>query len=724
VCVCLCIFDNRSSIKRIMDENINRLQQTNLRLSRSRNEKLPSDGNFNRYRKSDAGGNRPSEQNGHILGARESIHHVMRQDNKNNNQFVPSYPKSIPVVITDDDGNECTGNQHTVYENIKINRSEDDSNSSADDDYYREGSSDDDEYNEDYDEDSRQIHPQKFRRSLFNGQQHVSKNITKTNHSSNNNNSNKHYHTAPENLYVETALNGISLKTAPSKVGRTVSSTLAKSTTVERAKDKTNGSNRKDEAIAYLLRYETMVRQQEAEDMAVVAHLAPCLLRLEQLIRHSKNKGISNIALETLSSSVPSDWMDRVFTYSDLNLGLEILKKKTNERQGHQNQKITPSEIEFMTTDRQFMMILKMLATTPVLVANVNSDADDTSISEIDDGMSITWLEIIQCYKVCITGMVALEHIPTLIARSSESVATPINCNDDVRARTRERTLDMLTLFRSSLHLKQFYRMQQHQRRYISDITRIEGNERFKTRGNIAINKYKSDRLATLKANTSNPRSNKSWFGSLILFAVVTVFVAILRDKIGMMNVSYTVFPDREMIHETSGRNTTIADASFQGQKWDRTEKNNSSLSKDARKNDFKNDKSQKLHFSDVKDTHETTNTVSILFSPQPQNKLHSVHSSIGRSAMDLALTSSAESRQGTDSVRSIAMASAAVVSTAVVPLLIGQMLPAIFVPVAVVTVVSVPFLVAMNRNVRTWLLIRFAHFRQQNRKILVDLML
>ena len=51
------------------------------------------------------------------------------------------------------------------------------------------------------------------------------------------------------------------------------------------------------QAIAYLLRYETMVRQQEAEDMATVAHIKPLLTRLEALSE--------SYPLEHTSSVVP-----------------------------------------------------------------------------------------------------------------------------------------------------------------------------------------------------------------------------------------------------------------------------------------------------------------------------------------------------------------------------------------------------------------------------------
>ena len=46
--------------------------------------------------------------------------------------------------------------------------------------------------------------------------------------------------------------------------------------------DEDDDDEQKQQALAYLLRYETMVRQQEAEDMATLAHIRPCLQRLEE----------------------------------------------------------------------------------------------------------------------------------------------------------------------------------------------------------------------------------------------------------------------------------------------------------------------------------------------------------------------------------------------------------------------------------------------------------
>ena len=103
----------------------------------------------------------------------------------------------------------------------------------------------------------------------------------------------------------------------------------------------------------------------------------------------------------------------------------------------HQNTKFLQSEIsfeqlklaydillqqqnEFMTTDRQFMMVLKLL-----------TQKVDLKQTELNAAVPyITWAEVIQCYKVCVSGMLTLQH------------SAPA-----VRARTRDRTLALLSLF-------------------------------------------------------------------------------------------------------------------------------------------------------------------------------------------------------------------------------------------------------------------------------------
>jgi hypothetical protein len=162
-----------------------------------------------------------------------------------------------------------------------------------------------------------------------------------------------------------------------------------------------NRNNR--EALAYLLRYETMVRQQEAEDMATLAHLRPCLERLQELLPAVEEKKEGSPE----KSSEEKAWTKQI-SYGSLRKALDVL-----ELQG---------PTEFMTTDRQLMMILRLLT----------QSSSDRHHSPSEDEATLTWAELVQCYKTCIVGMTSLQHLPH---------------QDDTRQRARDRTLAMLALF-------------------------------------------------------------------------------------------------------------------------------------------------------------------------------------------------------------------------------------------------------------------------------------
>ena len=175
--------------------------------------------------------------------------------------------------------------------------------------------------------------------------------------------------------------------------------------------DRVRSDNRNNrEALAYLLRYETMVRQQEAEDMATMSHLRPCLERLNELLPHEMRQyhhqqqqpDHHSDAGDSPSSTKddPDTVWTRQFSYRGLRKALEVL-----ESQG---------PTEFMTTDRQLMMILRLLT---------QSEREKSAL---------TWAELVQCYKTCIAGMTTLQHLPNA---------------DETRQRARDRTLAMLALF-------------------------------------------------------------------------------------------------------------------------------------------------------------------------------------------------------------------------------------------------------------------------------------
>lgn len=159
--------------------------------------------------------------------------------------------------------------------------------------------------------------------------------------------------------------------------------------------DTTKERNR--HALAYLLRYESMVRQQEAEDMAVGEHLRPILERIRALNGEE-------------SKEDDEDWWTSLILYADLKKALVAVEQSHGQ----------PS-LDFWTTDKQVVLVLRHLT---------------QHIDDDDKDASITVVEFIQCYKCCIAGMTTLMHVP----RHETSI----------RMRVRERTLSLLSLFEPS----------------------------------------------------------------------------------------------------------------------------------------------------------------------------------------------------------------------------------------------------------------------------------
>ncbi len=160
-------------------------------------------------------------------------------------------------------------------------------------------------------------------------------------------------------------------------------------------------------ALSYLLRYETMVRQQEAEEMATLAHLRPLLERIQVLSGgRSGNNDFSNHNITSFPQSVNigDDYasLGNEISYQQLKRALEALQIENSP--------------EVMTTDRQLMMMLRLLT------------QKTTDLTE----ETISWGELVMMYKLCILGMLTLQHMP----------ATSLSRN-----RARERTLAMLSLF-------------------------------------------------------------------------------------------------------------------------------------------------------------------------------------------------------------------------------------------------------------------------------------
>jgi hypothetical protein len=153
--------------------------------------------------------------------------------------------------------------------------------------------------------------------------------------------------------------------------------------------DDNSSASGHDKAVEYLLRYETMVRQQEAEDMATLAHIQPILKRL--------------VKLSGEESGYAEDIMAREITFHQLEKALAALEQDSSEA---------------MTTDRQLMLVLRTL----------------TKKSPETQDECLSFAEFYQCYKTVVTGMQTLQYVP------SASL---------VRSRTKDRTLSILSLFES-----------------------------------------------------------------------------------------------------------------------------------------------------------------------------------------------------------------------------------------------------------------------------------
>ena len=204
----------------------------------------------------------------------------------------------------------------------------------------------------------------------------------------------------------------------------------------------TQKTNQKGDAMAYLLRYETMVRQQEAEDMAVLAHIRPCVSRLLELC--GNNTAGNDISQQQQQSALMGTrehelgFLTQEISFVDLQTAVRRLEQQQKERSSsHTNDSSSKQSVEHLTTDRQLMMVLRLL--TQKVVADPHPHSSSSSSNEPafqehepTNTTMISWAEIVQCYKVCIAGMLTLQHLPSDTA---------------LRARARDRTLAMLSLF-------------------------------------------------------------------------------------------------------------------------------------------------------------------------------------------------------------------------------------------------------------------------------------
>jgi hypothetical protein len=168
------------------------------------------------------------------------------------------------------------------------------------------------------------------------------------------------------------------------------------------------GGGSQREGMAYLLRYETMVRQQEAEDMATFEHVRPCIERIKELALGISINNSNSFGQRGPTLALDTAILGQEVSFLDLQKALQGLESQTG--------------IEFFSTDRQLMMVLRLLA---------------SKVHEVEspETLKITWAEFLQCYKTCIAGMMTLQHLPDA---------------STTRSRARDRTLTMLSLFEPS----------------------------------------------------------------------------------------------------------------------------------------------------------------------------------------------------------------------------------------------------------------------------------
>ena len=177
---------------------------------------------------------------------------------------------------------------------------------------------------------------------------------------------------------------------------------------------KTLSSNHPSAAASFVNRYEHMVQSQAGEDAAVWQHVRPCLERVQALIdEHGSTNTSTTTAFHHAQSSSQGSHEKNLIHLSDLKTILPHLRSSSSSAS-------SPKK-EPWTSDRQLMLVLQVLAEEH----NNNNNTD----------ISLTWAEVVQCYKACIGGMQTLERLP---GPSQE------------RDRCRQRTMAMLALFASS----------------------------------------------------------------------------------------------------------------------------------------------------------------------------------------------------------------------------------------------------------------------------------
>mmetsp|Transcript_38055 Transcript_38055/g.43453 ORF Transcript_38055/g.43453 Transcript_38055/m.43453 type:complete len:435 (+) Transcript_38055:185-1489(+) len=169
-----------------------------------------------------------------------------------------------------------------------------------------------------------------------------------------------------------------------------------------------NSSNHSldQQQISYLLRYETMVQQQDAAHKATIEHIKPLF---DIIIRENDKLGCNNNIVGKRSSMNLDTMMKQNISYKSIKQALKKIENSTSD-----------GYMLAMQTDRQLMMVIK------TLMQQEKSSSQDEFL---------TLAELLQCYKTVIDGMQTLQHV-----------------TDSYKQRTRikDRTLSLVSLFESS----------------------------------------------------------------------------------------------------------------------------------------------------------------------------------------------------------------------------------------------------------------------------------
>lgn len=238
-------------------------------------------------------------------------------------------------------------------------------------------------------------------------------------------------------------------------------------------------------ALAYLYRYEQMVRQQDAEDHATISHLRPLFDRLRVLGYSGKGGveggGRSGTTQNGIDHKSPLSYEaleneDHFFTNGKLDDDDDDDDDENDARKENLGYCEIPNLLsypamknalvllrnddhseEVMSTDQQLMMVLSEITRN---MADEGLDEEDEK--EEDDATtirkrSLSFPEFLHCYKTVVNGMMVLQMLPA-VNYYQQSISSSSSSLDHkkpgdslgvqyLRSRTKDRSVAMLSTF-------------------------------------------------------------------------------------------------------------------------------------------------------------------------------------------------------------------------------------------------------------------------------------